>query len=187
MLMSPRFRKVVLTAHVATSVGWIGAVLVYLALDLTAVTGQDIQTVRAAYIAMDVTVRLVVVPLALASVLIGIVNALGTTWGLFRHYWVLVKLLLTVFAAAVLLMERGTVGHLAGAAASGADPRGLPGTLVHSIGGLVVLLVIVSISVFKPRGVTRYGWRRAGEQRQNARAGRPAPVGRAAGPGMPVD
>ncbi|MBC9725024.1 DUF2269 domain-containing protein [Streptomyces sp. TRM68367] len=177
MIMSPRLRKIVLTTHVATSVGWLGAVLAYLALDVTAVTSQEVPTVRGAYAAMEVTVLYVIVPLALASVLIGIVNALGTPWGLFRHYWVLVKLALTVFATIVLLIETQTVSRLAETAASSANPRELPGTLLHSIGGLVVLVIILILSVFKPRGVTRYGWRKQNEQRRNQRARPTAPVG----------
>lgn len=160
MIMPPRLRKTVLTTHIVTSVGWLGALLGYLALDITAVTSQDIPTVRGAYAAMEVTVRYAIVPLALTSVLVGIVNALGTVWGLFRHYWVLVKLLLTVFAATILLIETQTVSYLAQTAASSTDPRELPGTLLHSIGGLVVLLIITMLSVFKPRGLTRYGWHR---------------------------
>ncbi|WP_192583703.1 DUF2269 domain-containing protein [Streptomyces albicerus] len=177
MIMPPRLRKTVLTAHVATSVGWLGAVMAYLALDVTAATSQDIPTVRGAYAAMEVTVLYAIVPLALASVLIGIVNALGTPWGLFRHYWVLVKLLLTVLAATVLLIETQTVSHLAEQAASSADPRELPGTLPHSIGGLVVLLITLILSMFKPRGMTRYGWRKQDEQRRNQHARPTAPVG----------
>jgi uncharacterized membrane protein len=176
MTMPARLRKVVLTLHVTTSVGWLGAVLAYLALDITAVTGDDIQTVRGAYTAMDVIVRYAIVPLALASVLIGTVNALGTPWGLFRHYWVLVKLALTVFAATILLIETQTVASLAATAASSADPRSLPGTLPHSVGGLVVLLITVFLSVFKPQGVTRYGWRRQNEQQREKRSRRAAPV-----------
>lgn len=177
MSMPPRLRKIVLTAHVVTAVGWVGAVLAYLALDITAVTSQDIPTVRGVYAAMEVTALYVIVPLALASVLIGIVNALGTPWGLFRHYWVLVKLLLTVFAATVLLIEIQTVSHLAETAASSADPRELPGTLLHSVGGLVVLLIVLTLSMFKPRGVTRYGWRKQDEQRRNQRARPTVPLG----------
>ncbi|WP_455361116.1 hypothetical protein [Streptomyces sp. SYSU K21746] len=169
MIMPPGLRKTVLALHIATSVGWIGAVFAYVALDVTAVTSRDAQAVRGAYAAMEVTVLYVIVPLALASVFIGLVNALGTPWGLFRHYWVLVKLLLTVFAATVLLMEARTVSHLAEAAAVSTDPRELPGTLFHSVGGLVVLLVILILSVFKPRGLTRYGWRKQDEQRRNER------------------
>ncbi|MDQ1012078.1 putative membrane protein [Streptomyces sp. V4I23] len=169
MAMPPRLRKAVLTAHVTTSVGWLGAVFAYLALDVTAVTGQDASAVRGAYAAMEVTVLYAIVPLALASVVIGIVNALGTPWGLLRHFWVLVKLLLTVFAATVLLIETRTVSHLAETAARTADPRELPGTLPHSVGGLVVLLLIVILSVFKPKGLTRYGWRKQEEQRRKER------------------
>ena len=166
MTMSPRLRKAVLTAHVASSVGWLGAVVAYIALDITAVSSQDVQLTRAAYLAMEVTIYAVIVPLALASVLIGVVNALGTSWGLFRHYWVLVKLGLTVVATAVLLVETRTVSALADAAGSAADPRDLPGSLPHSIGGLIVLLVVTLLSTYKPKGVTRYGWRKQQAQRR---------------------
>jgi hypothetical protein len=165
--MSLRLRKVVLTAHVASSVSWMGAVLAYLALDITAVTGGDVPTVRAAYVAMDLTIWYAIVPLALASVLIGLVNALGTRWGLVRHYWVLLKLLMTILATLVLLKEAQVVSALAESAVSIPDPRALPGTLLHSIGALVVLLVIAVLAIFKPRGVTRYGWRM---QRQRSEA-----------------
>lgn len=174
MSMPPRLRKVVLTIHVATSVGWLGAVIAYLALDLTAVMSGDVQTVRGAYAAMEIVVVYVIGPLAVASVLIGAVNGLGTPWGLLRHYWVLVKLLLTIFAATVVLIETPTVIDLAQAAASAADPRGLPGTLLHSIGGLVVLLITLLLSVFKPPGMTRYGWRKLNAQ-QRLRSQRAAP------------
>jgi uncharacterized membrane protein len=167
--MAPRLRKAVLTAHVATSVGWLGAVLAYLALDVTAVTSTDPDRVRAAYAAMEITATAVLVPLALATVLIGIVNALGTSWGLFRHYWVLVKLLLTLVATAVLVLETRTIRALAETAGTAADPGALPGTLAHSVGGLVVLLLVLVLSIYKPKGLTRYGWRRQQEERRTLR------------------
>ncbi len=165
MSLPPRLRKALLTAHVTTSVGWLGAVAAYLALDVTAVTGQDVAVVRGAYLAMETTARYVIVPLALTSVLVGVVTALVGPWGLLRHHWVLAKLLLTLLATAVLLIEIPTIGALARAATSGADPRDLPGTLPHSIGGLIVLLAIATLSVHKPRGTTRYGWRKQQERR----------------------
>lgn len=158
--MPPRLRKVVLLTHIATSVGWLGAVVAYLALDVTAVASVDIHVVRAAYVAMEVLVYSAIVPFALASVLIGIVNALGTPWGLFRHYWVVVKLVLTLVATAVLMIESRTVSDLADAAANDVDPLALPGTLPHSVGGLLVLLTATLLSVYKPRGLTPYGWRK---------------------------
>jgi hypothetical protein len=166
MIMPASLRKVVLTTHVTTSVGWLGAVVAYIALDVATVTSQDVATVRGAYVAMELTVRYAIVPLALASVLIGIINALGTSWGLFRHYWVLVKLLLTVVATIVLLQEVRSVSYLADLAVSSTDPRGLSNTLVHSGGGLLVLLTTAVLSVFKPRGLTRYGWRKQQQQRR---------------------
>ena len=168
--MPPRLRKVVLTAHIATSVGWLGAVMAYLVLDVTAATSQDFQTLRAAYLAMELTVRYVIVPLAVATVFIGIINALGTPWGLLRHYWVLIKLLLTIAATSVLLIEAQTVGALAKQATSAADPRDLPGTLPHSVGGFLVLLTTTVLSVLKPRGLTRYGWRKQRKVRVNGTA-----------------
>jgi hypothetical protein len=165
MIMPPRLRKAVLTAHVATSVGWLGSVVAYLALDVVAVAGEDMATVRGAYIAMDLIVRYAIIPLALAAVLIGTINALGTPWGLVRHYWVLAKLVLTVLATLILLQEASVVGRLAALAVAEADPRELPGTLVHSAGGVLVLLTTAVLSVFKPRGLTRYGWREQQERR----------------------
>jgi hypothetical protein len=168
-MLTPRLRKVVLVTHVTTSVGWLGAVAAYLALDLATALSRDVQTLRAAYLAMDLIVRYVIVPLALATVVVGVINGLGTHWGLFRHYWVLLKLLLTLVASTVLLIESATINALARDAASGADPRELASTLPHSIGGLIVLLSAAVLSVFKPRGLTRFGWRK---QRQAAGSAR---------------
>jgi hypothetical protein len=119
---------------------------------------------------MELTGWFVIVPLALATVLIGLVNALGTSWGLFRHYWVLAKLVLTVFVIVVLLLQMEGIGYMARVAAetalSGADLLGLRTSLrFHAAGGLLVLLVTATLSVYKPRGMTRYGWRKQHEQR----------------------
>ena len=120
---------------------------------------------------MELVTRYVIVPLCLASLLTGIVQSLGTPWGLFRHYWVLIKLLLTVFATIVLLLQTGAISFLAGAAAettfSAADHHDLRTSLVlHAGGGLVVLLLTTILSVFKPRGMTRYGQRKQRELRK---------------------
>ena len=140
-----------------------------MALDISVATGRDAETLRASYLAMERITRPVIVPLALASLLTGLVVSLGTKWGLFRHYWVLISLLLTMVATAVLLTETRTIRYLADVAASptttGDDLRALPSTLVHSVGGTVVLLVILVLNVYKPHGMTRYGWRKQQEER----------------------
>lgn len=104
-IMTSGLRKFVLTAHIICSVGWLGAVVACLTLAIAAVISRDDQTMRAAWIALEATARFAIVPLALASVLIGGVNALGTPWGLFRHYWVLFKFALTVFATIISLLH----------------------------------------------------------------------------------
>jgi hypothetical protein len=165
--MTPNLRKLALTTHLIVSLGWIGAVVAYLALGVSAMTSQDAQTVRAAWIAMEVTGWFVIVPLAVAALLTGLVMALGTPWGLFRHYWVLLTLVLTILATVVLLLHMPTVTSLAEVARSADDAHlgGLGGDLLHPGLGLVVLLVITALNVYKPRGLTRYGWRKQQEQR----------------------
>src|ERR687888_747295 len=167
MTMTSGLRKFVLAVHLTFSVGWIGAVVAYLALGVSAVTARDTQTVRAAWIAMEVTGWWAIVPLAVAALLTGLVMSLGTPWGLFRHYWVLISLALTVLCTVVLLLHMPTVSHLAGMAraADGANVGGLGGDLFHAGGGLLVLLVITALNVYKPRGMTPYGWRKQQEER----------------------
>ena len=174
MKLSPWMRKAVLSAHLAVSVGWIGAVAAYLALDLGATTGTDAVTLRAAYLGMGLIAGPVIVPLAVASLVTGLVVSLGTQWGLVRHWWVLVSLALTVFATAVLLAETGTIAAYAAVAAdptaTEAELRQLGSTLAHSVGGSVVLLVVLVLNVYKPVGLTPYGWRKQRAERQ-ARSG----------------
>lgn len=118
---------------------------------------------RAAYLGMELIARNVIVPLAIASLLTGLLMSLGSTWGLFRHYWVLISLVLTVIATGVLLVETQTISYYADVAANPATSddalRALGSTLVHSVGGTIVLLVILVLNLYKPRGLTRYGWR----------------------------
>jgi Predicted integral membrane protein (DUF2269) len=170
MIMPPRLRKFALSVHLTASVGWIGAVAAYIALDVAAATSQDAQTLRAAYLAMDLTTSFVIVPLAIATLLTGLLMSLGTKWGLFRHYWTLISLLLTVFAIVVLLVETRTISYFAARAAdsttSSEELRALGSTLVHSIGGTVILLVNMWLNVYKPQGLTPYGWRKQAEQRR---------------------
>jgi len=77
------------------------------------------------------------------------------------------KLLLTVFATIILLLHMPTVSYFAGVAAEtdGANVFGLRGELIHAGGGLLVLLVTATLSVYKPRGMTPYGWRKQHKER----------------------
>jgi hypothetical protein len=169
--MTPRLRKFVLTAHVTASVGWLGAVVGFLALAVVGLASQDAQLVRAAYLVMEPIGWFVLVPLALGSLLTGLVQALGTTWGLFRHYWVLFKLLINAFATFVLLMYMQTLSSLGDIAAKTSLPSDdldvlrSPSPLLHAGAALLLLLVATVLAVYKPRGMTPYGQRKLREQR----------------------
>ncbi len=169
MTMIPRLRKFVLTAHVTFAVGWLGAVAGFLALAIAGLTSQDAQLVRAAYLAMALTARFVIVPLSFAPLLTGPVLSLGTPWGLFRHYWILVKLLITILSTIILLVHMQPISHLARVAAEGtlssAELRLQIQMVVAAGAALLALLVATTLAVYKPRGMTRYGRRKQHERR----------------------
>ena len=164
MQMPPSLRKLMLTTHVTASVGWAGALGVFLAHAVVSVSSADTQLVRAACIAMGLSAWLVILPLSLVSLVSGIVQALGTAFGLIRHYWVVFKLVLTVAATAVLLLKLAPISYLAEAAsqAGSLDPSSMGvrmSLLVHAVGGLAFLLVATVLAIYKPGGVTKFGRR----------------------------
>ncbi len=177
--MTPGLRKFALTAHIILSVGWLGAVVAYLALALAGLTSHDAQMVRAAYLSMEFIGWYVIVPFGLATLLAGLVESLGTRWGLFRHWWVLGKFVLTTGATIVLLRHMPAVTRMAGVAAetmlSPTDFRAFRIQLVvHAAGGLLVLLAATALSVYKPWGMTPYG-RRTQERRKVPLTDLPSP------------
>lgn len=172
--MTPALRKLNLTAHVAFSVAFIGAVASFLALSIAGLTSQDAETVRGAYLSMNLIGQFVIVPLCFAALLTGIVQSLGTEWGLFRYYWVLLKLTLTVGSTVLLLVHQfmavARAASLVSAAAAGTLPSvGHLGTELVTKAGLatVVLIVITTISIYKPWGLTPFGRRKKFPQLPN--------------------
>ena len=167
--MGPGVRRLALTAHVVSSVGWLGAAGTFLALGIVGLSSSDAELVRAVYLAMEAAGWSVLVPLAFASLLTGLVQALFSKWGLFRHYWVVVKFTMTVLASVVVLLYMRTLEYQADLAArtSGSDIAGLrsSGPVLHSGVGMVLLLVAVVLSIYKPAGMTRHGHRRQAGQR----------------------
>lgn len=169
MVFTPRLRNLALTAHVTASVGWLGALAGFLAHAVASSVSQDAQMVRAADLAMGLIAWYVILPLCFASLSTGFIQALGTPWGVFWHYWVLAKLLLTALATFVLLLKMKPISFLAAMAAettlSSVDLAGLRLSLVvHAGGGLLVLLAATTLAVYKPRGMTPYGVRTLHEQ-----------------------
>jgi len=162
MLLTPAVRKLLLMVHVTASVGWIGALAVFLALALLSVLSQEHTVVSAAGIAMGAAAWLVILPLSLTAFASGVVQALGTPWGLVRNYWVVFKLLLTALATTVLVMKLAPIRYLADTSAQttlrGDDLAGVRmSVLIHAGAGLLVLLANAALAIFKPQAVTGFG------------------------------
>jgi hypothetical protein len=178
--MKPRLRRIALTAHVVSSVGWLGAVATSLALAVLGLTSRDPQRVRAAYLILEPLGWFVLVPLSLASLLTGLAESLVTRWGLLRHYWVVVKLLMNIVAIGVLLMYMQTLANLAGQASDPTLSRAQilalrnPSPVLHAGAALALLLVATVLAVYKPAGKTRYGWRLQNRRNQPGSAPRPS-------------
>ena len=165
MTVAPRLRKLALTAHVVSSVGWLGAVTGFLALAIAGRTSDDPQLVRGSYLAMEVLGWFVIVPLCGAALVTGLLQGAITKWGVLQHYWVVIKLLMTVFATIVLVLHMRPVGIVADEAAKSVldsdELSGLRLQLLADAGAAILLLLVAAtMSVFKPSGRTRYGWRK---------------------------
>src|SRR5260221_4346892 len=170
MTLKPRLRRLVLTAHVTFAVGWLGAVAAFLVLAIAGLTSQDAQTVQSVYISMDLIARYVILPLSFAPLLLtGPLLSLATPWGLFRHYWILVKLLINILSTFILVQHMQPIDALAVAAKTtwiNANFRGMQNEMViASVAALLALLVATALAVIKPRGITSYGWRKQEEER----------------------
>ena len=168
-MMTAVLRRVALTTHITSSVGWLGSVATFLGLAIAGLSSENPQMVRAAYLAMHLTTWYVIVPFCAASLITGLVESLGTPWGLFRHYWVVTKLLLTVLATVVLLLHTLPIDQLADVAAQTVlTPEDLRQLRLQLVGdasaALFVLLVTTTLSVYKPWGMTPYGVRRQIEE-----------------------
>ena len=169
MIMTTAVRKFALTTHITASVGWLGSVAAFLALAIAGLAASESEIVRAAYVGMHLTTWYVIVPLCGASLLTGFVEGVGTPWGLFRHYWVVTKLLLTVLATVILLVHTQPIDRVASAALQSAlastDLRQLRIQLVgDASAALFVLFVTTTLSVYKPWDMTPYGIRRQVEE-----------------------
>ncbi|MFN2603403.1 MAG: hypothetical protein ABR582_11680 [Gemmatimonadaceae bacterium] len=164
MSLSPVARKLALVTHITASVGWVGADAAFLALAIRGLSTTDVQTARASYMAMATIAWAVIIPLSFASLLTGLIQALCTKWGLFRHYWVVIKFLIAVVAVAVLMVHTRPIDLVSHAAASNFTAGDFHSSRIQLVvaagAGLAVLLVALALGVFKPRGMTSYGWRK---------------------------
>ena len=150
-----------LTTHITFSVGWMGTVAAFLALSIVGLIGNN-QTVRACYIAMEVVAWFIIVPFCFASLLTGLIQALGTHWGLFKHWWILVKLILTVIATLILMLHMQPISYLSDVATqkflASDELKSLRIRIIaDAAAAILVLVAITTVSVYKPWGKVQFG------------------------------
>lgn len=157
MTIDRRVRLGLLTVHLVTSVGWIGAAASYLVLAVAAGSSSDPGAIRSAWATLDLLGWTVVVPLAVAALATGLAVSLSTAWGLFKHWWVVLSLVLTSFATLITVLHMLDVSETARRAATATPDQllRLGGDAFHPGAGLFVLLVVAILNVYKPRGRTR--------------------------------
>lgn len=157
--LQPRLRKGLLSVHLVFSLGWVGAAVAYLVLGLAATSSDNPNRWVAAWTGMELIGWGALTPLAVGTTATGVVQALLTPWGLWQHYWVVVSLVTTVIATAVLVQHMGDVTTIAADLREGTYSGAPGGDLAHTFGGLIVLMLLAGLNVYKPRGLTRHVWR----------------------------
>jgi hypothetical protein len=152
MLLSQPWRNLLLGGHIAATVSVLGADLALLTLVASGLFGSEPRTI---YPAAQLIGATVVAPLAVASLGTGVLLGLLTGWGLFRYWWVTIKLAITaLLTAAVLIVLLPSLGRAADAAvAVGPSIDSQPVLLAAPALASTLLLVALFLAVVKP------GWR----------------------------
>ena len=170
--MNGKIRRMSLVIHVTASVGWLGSVASFLVLATVGLRSTDAALVESSYVGADMITRYAILPLCVAAVVTGLIQSLGTAWGLCRNYWVIAKLVLTLAGAGLLLLHTSVIAELAGAArgpmiSDALGPARIQ-VVADAIAAIALLVVTIGISVFKPHGLTPYGWRKRRAERLTA-------------------
>lgn len=159
--LSPRARKTALTAHIAVAAVWLGAVVANLFLGVSAAATADETVADAYYTSMDRLVNNLMPAVAIATLATGLLLALATRWGLFRHWWIIAKLLLavTTVAVGVGIIDQAisdTIRTRTEAGTTGFSDALLPATVATPL----LLLSATTIAITKPWGRTGSARRR---------------------------
>jgi hypothetical protein len=150
-MMSRRWHRLLLVTHIASAVGILGADLALLAMGVAGARGAEPRTV---YPAARLVAEWVLAPLAVPTVVTGVLLVVGAGYGLASDRWLLMKIAVTTLLVVVLLavvipaLRDAADAALAGRAVTGSRRTGLAaGPAVSS----ALLLLNVALGVAKPR------------------------------------
>jgi hypothetical protein len=154
--LSPGPRKWLVAAHTLVGVGWFGIVLAKLVLEIVAGSTGDLSLARAGFVFASALDRELFPQAAVMTLVTGVVLSLATPWGLFKYWWIVVKLALTV---AVIATGVAFVGAWAEKGIVAAADGDVAAVSIRLIGAAVVHLLMLGaatvISVLKPWGQIR--------------------------------
>lgn len=160
-------RQWLLLAHVVLSLGWMGAGAANLVLAITARRTHDSALRRSCYKLIDVIDFALVIPLAFGALVSGVVISLATKWRLLRHWWVLIKLVVTV--AVIVFSTFGVGVWVEQSIAATAESRaGMSPVAVELVVGasanIAAFLFMTWVSITKPWSRTPWSLRALGRR-----------------------
>lgn len=154
-----RSRRGLVVVHIGVSVSWLGVSVGLLTLGVTARFSGDPTTAGAAYRAMAVLVNTLIIPVSLIALMSGVALSIGRPWGLTRHYWIVVKLVLTVITTALSIFSlRPLVDEAVAALAAGApypNTETMNSLTAAPTVSTTIYVFMVVVSVLKPWGRIR--------------------------------
>lgn len=160
-----RVRAALLTVHVTASAGWLGLDGALVVLEVIGLHSGDPALRTGISIAMSAIACWILIPLVFASLCSGLVLAVGTQWGLARHWWLIAKTgiaaVLTATGVALILPR---LPHLLAGEGEALQLR----TVAMRSVALVLLLIATGLSVVKPWGKSRLAWSRKAQARATA-------------------
>ncbi|MFG2332163.1 hypothetical protein ACGFMM_21350 [Streptomyces sp. NPDC048604] len=175
-MVAPRLRKLMLTCHVAISVGWLGLITGMLAMSIAGATTSDAEQQAAMYRTMSMLDEIFLGMTSMFALITGIVVGAGTKWGLMQRRWVMVKFFTTM---GVMLLGFSVIHQLilkanelvdAGAPVRGGELDTVGWSMAAAAALAVLTLVFMTaVSTYKPWGLTRRGRRAAPAARTAAR------------------
>lgn len=159
MKLNVRQRNWLLSLHISAGGLWFGTALCLVAISLGGCSLSDGDGLYGINIARSLLGEVVIVPTAVLSVITGVLLCAFTSWGFFKHRWIMAKQLMTlmliVIGSAFLgpwTKEMAAISEVA-RAQSLQNPRYLDLQQVFTIGGAMQTLAlssVIAISVIKP-------------------------------------
>jgi uncharacterized membrane protein len=155
-----RTRRIVLITHIASAGAWLGVDVAMAVLIVTALSTDDPGTLTFTLQALELVSIWPLLACGLLCLLSGIVLGLGGRWGLFRYWWVAVKLVLNLVLTGLVLVSllpevRDQADRARRLAAGDAVTFDLSNLIYPPTVSPALLLVAIALSVIKPWGRIR--------------------------------